>query len=202
MEFHIQLIDNPATPEQREASRADHWQYFDDHADNFIARGATMSDDMQTFLSSVIYVDFPDWEAVQSFIDNEPHNKNNVYHSIDIRRWGNPLKKRQRDFPREDGQMYWYIRGIGKPGTNEKRNELLQAHRDYFHPYDDEHFIVRGALYNEDGSEWRGSANLIALPSREAVDEFVANEPYYVNGLYETLIVERYKFGGRPGQVV
>lgn len=202
MEFHIQLIDNPETPERREVSRPAHWQYFDDHVDHFFARGATYSDDRSIFKSSVLFVEFPDWDSVRSFVDNEPHNQNGVYKDVQISRWGNPLNKRQRDFPRTDGQMYWYIRGFGKPNMNDRRNELVDDHRAYFAPYDDNHFIVRGAVYNDEGSEWRGSANLIALPSRRDVEEFLADEPYNRNGLYEHILVERYNFGGRPGQVV
>ena len=43
MFFHVRLIDNPETPEKRGQSRLDHWRYFEDHRDHFIARGATKS---------------------------------------------------------------------------------------------------------------------------------------------------------------
>ena len=52
------------------------------------------------------------------------------------------------------------------------------------------------------GEFWEGSANLIALPSRADVEAFLADEPFYSNGLYDEVLVERYKFGGRPGQIV
>lgn len=200
MEFHIQLIDDDAHPERRQQSRDDHWQYFDDHVDNFVARGATRSDDMTTFLSSVVFVDFPDWDAVRHFAANEPNNLNGVYKEVIIRRWGNGLGRIQRDFPKKDDQVYWYYRGYGKPGMHEKRMELLAAHQEYFAPYDIENFIVRGAIWDDDHTEWQGSANLIALPSRSAVEDFLANEPYYKNGLYEDVLIQRYGFGGRPGQ--
>jgi len=203
MFFHVQLIDNPATPEKREQTRDDHWQYFDDHVDHFVARGATASDDGKTFLSSVLFVEFDDWAAVQSFVDNEPHNRNGVYQEVRICRWGNGLKpKTQRDFPREDGQIAWYIRGFSNPSMHPKRMELLQDHLDYFAPYDVDRFITRGGVLSDDGEKWQGSANLIALSSRQAVEDFLADEPFYVNGLYESVLVERYKFGGRPGQIV
>ena len=200
MDFHIQLIDDHRYPERRQRSRDDHWRYFDDHADHFVARGATLSDDDEKFLSSVLFVGFPDWEAVRHFIDNEPNNLNGVYKEVNITRWGNPLGKLQRDFVREDGDVFWYIRGTGKPGMNDRRNELLSAHNDYFAPYDENDFIVRGAMLDEAGETWRGSANLIKLPDRAAVMAFLEDEPFYRNGLYESVLVERYNFGGRPGQ--
>jgi uncharacterized protein YciI len=200
VDFHIQLIDNADYPERRDQSREAHWQYFDDHVDHFIARGATRSDDLETFRSSVLFVSFPDWPAVREFIGNEPNNLNGVYKHVNVCRWGNPLGKLQRDFSRRDGDIYWYIRGVSKPGMNDRRNELVDSHVAYFNPYDDGNFIVRGGMQDDEGETWRGSANLIKLPSRAAVEDFLAEEPFYVNGLYESVLVERYTFGGRPGQ--
>ena len=202
MYFHVQLIDNPENPKQREQSRLDHWQYFDDHRECFIARGATVTDDDKHILSSVLFVEFDDWEQVRTFVDNEPHNKNGVYREVHIKQWGFALKRRQVDFPRKKDQLNWYIRGYGKAGMHEKRQELLSAHRTYFKPYDTKNFIARGPIFNDDGKEWQGSANLISLPSRQAVNDFLAIEPYYSNDLYDRVMIERYRFGGRPGQVV
>ena len=203
MFFHVRLIDNTETPEKRGQSRLDHWRYFDDHRDHFIARGATKSDDEEMFLSSVLFVEFEDWAEVRSFVHNEPHNQNGVYNDVLINRWGHGLNpKRQRDFARRDDQVTWYIRGFGKPGMHRNRMDLLQDHLDYFAPFDKDRFIARGGVRSDDGNEWRGSANLIALPSRDAVQEFLDQEPFYKNGLYESVLVERYIFGGRPGQVV
>ncbi|MDA0240739.1 MAG: YciI family protein [Proteobacteria bacterium] len=201
MFFHIQLIDDPTVPEKRAAYREAHWAYFDAHRDHFVARGATVTDDFEGFLSSVLFVEFDGWDEVRAFIDNEPLNSNGVYREVRIRRWTNAIKRNQRDFPRREDQTYWYIRGFGKPGANDRRNELLDAHLAYFKPYDEEHFIARGAVLSDDGTLWDGSANLIALPSRADVEAFLSTEPFYSNGLYENVLVERYKFGGRPGQV-
>ena len=85
---------------------------------------------------------------------------------------------------------------------HEKRQELLSAHRAYFKPYDTEYFIARGPIFSGDGKEWQGSANLISLPSRQAVNDFLAIEPYYSNDLYDQVTIERHRFGGRPGQAV
>jgi uncharacterized protein YciI len=202
MYFHIQLIDNPATPERRAQSREAHWDYFDAHADHFVARGATTTDDGERTLSSVLYVEFDDLEAVRHFVNNEPHNLNGVFGEVRIWRWHHALDRTQREFPRKEGQVCWYIRGFGKQEANDRRNELADAHRAYFADYDAENFIVRGGVRDQTGELWEGSANLIALPSRGHVDAFLAKEPFYSNGLYDKVLVERYKFGGRPGQIV
>ena len=71
MYFHIQLIDNPATPERRAQSREAHWDYFDAHADHFIARGATTTDDQSRTLSSVLYVEFDGLDGQGNAVINE-----------------------------------------------------------------------------------------------------------------------------------
>ena len=202
MHFHVQLIDDPAHPERRAQYREAHWAYFDAHRDHFVARGATLTDDMGTYLSSVIFVEFDGWDEVRHFIENEPLNSNGVYKDVHICRWHKALERKQADFPREDGQVYWYIRGIGREGANDQRNELLDAHRAYFAAYHGLNFITRGAVLDDDGEKWVGSANLISLSSREALDAFMVDEPFYKNGLYDQVLLERYKFGGRTGQVV
>jgi uncharacterized protein len=200
MLFHVRMTDYPVsrrTPELRDRHR----QYFDDHADCFIARGATHGDDGGAVLSSVIYVELPDRAAAERFIAEEPNNKAGVYMNVEIFRWSNPLNRRQRDFPRRDGQVLWYIRGYAKPGAHARREALLAAHQAYFQPYDAAHFVVRGGVLDEDGRTWLGSANLIALPDRNAALAFAAEEPFCKNGLFERVLIERYSFGGRPGQV-
>ena len=202
MYFHVQLIDNPKTPERRAESRTDHWQYFDDHVDHFVARGATFSDGLETCISSVLFVAFDDWGAVRDFIADEPHNRNGVYKNIFIRRWNKGIDRTQREFPRKKGQAAWYFRGYAKPKMHENRMHLLDDHIAYFTPYDEAGFITRGGIFNDEGDEWQGSANLLCLPSREDFQKFLVDEPFYKNGLYEQVLIERYKFGGRPGQAV
>ena len=200
MLFHVRLKD--FDPSRRNSAlREAHWTYFEDHADHFIARGATFDDEGKIFRASVIFIDFPDRAAAEAFIADEPLNKAGIFESIEMVRWSNPLGRRQRDFVRRDGQICWYIRGYGKPDTNERRNELFAAHQAYFKPYDADNFIVRGGALDDDGKMWTGSANLIALPDRGSVEELVAEEPFCKNGLFERVLIERYNFGGRPGQV-
>ena len=200
MLFHDRLRDHEPSKRNAELREA-HWKYFEDHAEHFIARGATFDDAGKVFKSSVIFIDFPDRKAADQFVANEPLNKAGVFQSVEIVSWSNPLGRRQRDFVRTDGQMCWYIRGYGKPGMNDRRNELFAQHQAYFKPYDAENFIVRGGALADDGTTWIGSANLIALADRESIGDFVTNEPFYKNGLFERIVVERYNFGGRPGQV-
>jgi uncharacterized protein YciI len=198
MLFHVRLTDYPV-PRRTPALRDEHWQYLDDHADRIIARGSTQADDRSKILSSLFFLDFPDRASVESFVANEPNNKAGVYMNVEIFGWGNPLGRRMRDFPRKEGQVFWYVRGYARPGAHERRKALFAEHQAYFKPYDAEYFIVRGGVLSEDGN-WSGSANLLAMPDRASIDRFVAEEPFCRNGLFERLVVERFNPGGRPGQ--
>ena len=202
MHFHVRLVDGPEGAVKRRHFVEAHWRYFDDHRDHFVARGATVTDDNSVVLASVIFVEFDSWDDVRRFVANEPLNRHGAFKDVVITRWATGLTRRQRDFPRREGQVAWYIRGYGKPGVHEQRQELLQAHRAYFAPYDPAHFIARGPVLDDEGEQWQGSANLLCLPTRQDVDAFVAGEPYQKNGLYERVLIERYRFGGRPGQIV
>ena len=197
MLFHVRMTDYPVSRRSDEV-RAKHWKYFADHAQHFHARGMTRSDDGKRPLASVIYVDFPDRAALDHFLANEPNTQAGVYMHTEVFRWGNATGRRQTDFQRKPGQVYWYMRGYAKPGAHEQRQSLFKAHQAYFEPYNAEHFIVRGGAQSEDGSQWVGSANLIALPDRAAAEAFAAEEPFCKNGLFERMLIERYDFGGAP----
>jgi hypothetical protein len=54
--FHIQLIDDPATPEKRPESREAHWAYFGENRDHFIG---TLPDGEMMFHSDTPYTEHP-----------------------------------------------------------------------------------------------------------------------------------------------
>jgi uncharacterized protein len=79
------------------------------------------------------------------------------------------------------------------------RDTLVSEHRRYFvdQGYLD-CFIERGPLLDDDGTEWVGSAMLVELPDRAAVEAMLAREPYVNAGLYADLEIHDWQFGGRP----
>lgn len=198
MYFHVQMINDPAAAGRRADSVPAHWAYLTKHAAHILARGPTVADDDEKkTLGSVFFVEFPDWNGVREFIDNEPHNNNGIYQAIHVNRWGHALGRSQEQFPGDMSQVHWYFRGYGVRGKSEQRRALLDAHRKYFAPYDRDKVIVRGAIWDEAGKEWLGSAALIALPKRADMEKLLAEEPFFKNGLYESILVQRHKFGGK-----
>jgi uncharacterized protein YciI len=200
MQFHVRLIDDPSASDIRLNGREAHWSYLDAHADRFIGRGPTFLEP-DRFLSTVFFLDFAEWDEVNSFLANEPHNTNDVYQDVKVWRWQDELGRRQRDFPRRENQSVWYLRGFAKPGSHGAWQELKAAHSEFCATYDASNFVVRGSIFDDAGEQWQGSAALIALPDRDAVDAFLGSEPFHRHGLFDDFLVHRYKFGGRPGQV-
>lgn len=194
MLFHIRLTDYPVsrrTPALREA----HWRYLEAHAERLLVRGPTLNDEGTVLRSSLFFGEFADRAAAERFIAEEPTHRAGAYMSVEMFGWGNPLKRRLSDFVRRPGQVYWYMRGYAKPGAHLRREALFETHKAYFAPWDGEHFIVRGGV-TDDAGEWVGSANLIALPDRKTAEAFAAEEPFCKNGLFERMVIERFKPGG------
>lgn len=201
MHFQIQLINDPSAAGRRSLSVPAHWAYLNENAAHIIARGPTVADDNDNdSTGSVFFVEFPNWDAVRAFIDNEPHNNNGIYKEIHVKRWHHELGRSQGDFPAEKGRIHWYVRGYGLPGNSDRPQAVLDAQREYFARHDSDKFIVRGAILDDQGKEWLGSASLIALPTRKEVEALIAEEPFNKNGFYESILVQRHKFGGTPGQ--
>jgi uncharacterized protein len=196
--FHIRMVDYPVSRRTAE-SREKHWRYLEERAAVILGRGPTQDDEGKVMRSSLFFIDVPDRAAAERFVAEEPHNQAGCFMNVEVLRWHNVLGRRQDDFARKDGQVYWYLRGYAKPGAHVKRTSLLEQHKAYFEPHDAERFILRGSVQTDDG-QWVGSANLISLPDRKSADAFAAEEPFCKNGLFERIVIERYKIGGRPGQ--
>lgn len=201
MQFHVRLIDGPETKEKRFSGREAHWQYLDDHADHIMGRGPTYKADMSDFSSTLFFLDFGSWDDVRTFLANEPHNMNGVYSEIKINRWENISGRFQRDFPRFEGQVNWCLRGFSKPNMHDNWLNLRSEYLDYIKSYETENIVVHGPIFNDDGTNWTGSASLISMPKRESIDKFLLGDPLHKNELYDNISIEQFKFGGRPGQI-
>ena len=61
--------------------------------------------------------------------------------------------------------------------------------------------IAGGPLLSADGAGWEGTALLVEVPDRAAVEELVADDPASRKGRYATVEIHEWQFGGRPEQV-
>jgi uncharacterized protein YciI len=176
-----------------------HWSFMDGYANAMIARGPTLTPDRETHTGSMHIVDLPDAVAARVFAFEEPYYKAGVYHDVLVRRWRNALGGTMWDFTGTAPDSRFLIIGRGRPDVTDARRALLDQHRRYF--VDGgylEHFIARGPLLSDDGTEWLGSAMLIELPDRTVVDAMMSDEPYVRAGLYASVDIHDWQFGGRP----
>jgi uncharacterized protein len=200
MEWFVYGRDRPGAGTLREELAEAHWSFMDGYAGAMIARGPTLTADRTAATGSMHMVDLPDATAAREFAFEEPYYRAGVFADVLVRRWRNVLGGTMWDFEGDAAaNRRFLVLGHGKPGMSAARDTLVSEHRRYFvdQGYLD-CFIERGPLLDDDGAEWVGSAMLVELPDRAAVEAMLAREPYVNAGLYADLEIHDWQFGGRP----
>jgi hypothetical protein len=200
VDYFIYCRDKPGTQALRAELTEAHWSYMDGYAGAMVARGPTRTADRAAVTGSMHIVDLPDADAARAFAFQEPYHRAGVFGEVLLRRWHNALGRTMWEFQGggPDARRFLII-GHGRPGAGARRDALVEAHRRYFveRGYQD-HFIARGPLLSDDGAEWVGSAMLVELPDRAAVEAMLADEPYVRAGLYDHIEIHDWQVGGRP----
>ena len=87
----------------------------------------------------------------------------------------------------------------GEPrGGCEKRLALYKEHRAYQAEASDPNNpkyikkITAGPMVSDDDKMMRGSCFVVEVKSREEAETFYKNDPFYKNGVWETVIMHRY----------
>jgi uncharacterized protein len=172
---------------------------MDQYADSMIARGPTLvTDDDQAMTGSVHIVDLPDANSAEDFAYQEPYFQAGIFDEILIRRWRNSLQRTMWDFEGSEGRQFLVI-GHGVEDATLKRANLRQRQLNYLADIGvSEQIIIRGPLLSDDGIEWKGTALMVELPDRSLVESMMAEGPYADAGLYESIEIHDWRFGGRP----
>jgi len=198
MEYFFYCRDKPNSSALRKQIVEAHWSFMDAYARAFVARGPTLTEEgAQT--GSMHIVDLPDAEAVRVFAYEEPNYKAGVYSDVFVSRWRNELGRTMWEFKGDpEHNKRFLVIGHGKPGMSDARNRLQEARRRYFIDNDYEKcFIAHGPLLSDDGTQWTGSAMMIELHDRAAVEAMLADDPYVRAGLYDSIEIHNWRFGGR-----
>jgi uncharacterized protein YciI len=195
VEYFFYCRGRPGTEALAEA----HWSFMDRYAEAMLARGPTLTPDRATWTGSMHMVDLPDAQAARMFAFQEPFYRAGVYGQVLVRRWRNALGRTMWDYPAEPGDdRRFLVIGRGKPGLEAARQALGAAQRRWFgEPGHRDGVILRGPLLAEDGG-WVGSALLVQLRDRAAVEAMLAGAPYARAGLYGSVEIHDWQFGGRP----
>ena len=86
--------------------------------------------------------------------------------------------------------MQFMIKALDGEGKLDKRMEVRPRHLEGMDKLGDK-LILAGGLLDEEG-KMKGSMLVMEFPDREAVDEYLKNEPYVLEGVWEKVEVERY----------
>lgn len=95
---------------------------------------------------------------------------------------------------------YFVLIGRDKPDSGELRQSLRPAHQEHFFaPQPGCCGVSGGPLLADDGETMVGSLLVFEAVDRAAVDRFSKDDPYIVNGLFESVDVFPWRWGlGRP----
>ena len=199
MDYFFYCHDKPGAGTLRKQTLEAHWSFMDKYAPAFTARGPTLTDDGTSQTGSMHSVDLPDSEAVRVFAYEEPRYKAGVFDDVLVSRWRNDLGRTMWEFKGDpEHNQRFLIIGRGKPGMNDASNGLREARQNYFSASGyAQCLITSGPLLSDDGTQWTGSALMVELPDRTAVDAMLADDPWVQAALYDRLDIHRWEFGGR-----
>jgi uncharacterized protein YciI len=200
VEYFCYCRGRPGTEALAEELAEAHWSFMDGYAAAMIARGPTLTPDRTTWTGSRHMVDLPDAQAARVFAFQEPFYRAGVYGEVLVRRWRNVLGRTMWDYPAEPGDdRRFLVIGHGRPGLEADRQALEAAQRRWFGEVDHrDEFILCGPLLAEDGTGWVGSALLVQLGDRAAVEAMVAGAPDVQGEWYASVEIHDWQFGGRP----
>jgi uncharacterized protein len=199
VEYFFYGRGRPGTEALTEELAEAHWSFLDGYAEQMIARGPTLTPDRTTWTGSMHIVDLPYAQAARVFAFQEPFYRAGVYGQVLVRRWRNALGRTMWDYPAELGDdRRFLVIGRGKPGVEAARQALEAAQRRWFgEPGHRDGVILCGPLLADEGAGWVGSALLVQLGGRAAVEAMVAGAPYVRAGLYASVEIHDWQFGGR-----
>jgi hypothetical protein len=88
--------------------------------------------------------------------------------------------------------MSFAIITTDKPGREQVRAECQTAHKKYLD--DNKHrLLAAGAMLRDDAVTAHGGLLLVDTDSREEAEEFVRNDPFSKAGLFESLVITRWR---------
>ena len=84
--------------------------------------------------------------------------------------------------------MQFLIRAYDGEGKLDKRMEVRPRHLEGMKKLS-EHIISAGGLLDEDG-KMKGSALIMDFESRKELDDYIANEPYVLENVWDRIVIE------------
>ena len=95
-----------------------------------------------------------------------------------------------------ESSSHYAIYALDKPGLLAVRERQREAHRSYIRmPTPDGVQTVLGGPLLDDSGSMNGTLLVVTAPSRDAVERFVAADPYQRHGLFERVEIRLWRWG-------
>jgi uncharacterized protein YciI len=145
----------------------------------------------------VYQTDFPGTtaDAMTPFLADDPFGREGLYTTSFVSGWKCALAHRQPTLPARPNLQGFFFHGTAVPNATARRNAIVDAHRAHLMPKDDSNCVARGPLTDASGEPWLGSAMVYEFADRAALDAFFRDEPYCVNGIYQTIEIYDWRRG-------
>jgi len=199
VEYFVYGRDRAGTRGLRWDLAEDHWSFMDRYADALIARGPTfVSGENDATTGSMHVVDLPDAADAHAFAFSEPYYRAGVFEEVLVCRWRNALGRTMWDFAGHGDPRFLVIgQAVGDAGVH--RGALRDQEYDHFLGLGlRERVILCGPLLTDDGKGWLGTAMMVEMADRSAVQAAMSGSPFVRAGLYRDVEIHGWRFGGRP----
>ena len=87
--------------------------------------------------------------------------------------------------------MSYFITCIDKPNSLTKRLSIRESHINYLTKFKSK-LVTAGPLIGEDGKPY-GSLLILDFKERSELQDFLKNDPYSLEGLFEEVIIREFK---------
>ena len=87
--------------------------------------------------------------------------------------------------------MSYFITCIDKPNSLTKRLSIRESHINYLTKFKS-NLVTAGPLIGEDGKPY-GSLLILDFKERSQLQDFLKNDPYHLEGLFEEVIIREFK---------
>lgn len=170
---------------------------MDRYEDRMIARGPTLTPDGNQHTGSLHIINLAAAEDMEVFAYQEPFYKAGVYEQVMIKRWENLLGRTMWNFKTSSADPLFLILAHAAEQPEGAVHDFADAHRDFAAKYRDQ-LVVYGSMSSTDDARWRGFAEVIQMPSREAVQAMLADDPLVESDSVAKVEIHRWCMGGRP----
>ena len=194
MHWMIKCKSKPDTDDLRNATIEEHVKFLDGYRENTWFSGPLFTDDGTSAIGSLRFIEFPDRAAASAYIEADPYTTAGIFERIDIFHWQPESAHRQLTYARRDGTTQFIIHATDGADSDDRRAQRYDLHCAFMERHDAS-VIARGALKDDAGVSFIGSALLLDVADRAAAEALWADEPFNRAGVYDAVTIERWIFG-------